>query len=263
VLELLDKDDVTFARDFRSIERRYLEGEKMVEADDLVREPAELAGVSLLASSLAWLRVQVGKTTLLKGDETIESLCSGMHLTCLASMKLELRHHCYHHLWQLNVLAYHGVPVSSDPDPSVRNLSSALSHFQEVLAVDAMGFVVGGLSSLIAEMLMSTVRRLERIDSAGRHKMQLNVFTLQQRLSGSLFKSEEDEKQLDRVAIYYGLFDLPFPRIVRSIVDGSGPTLFALEQYEVLLAKRDDAPLTAEARDTLERALQARKNDAI
>ncbi len=262
VLELLEKDDHSFSRDFRSIERRYLEGEKMVEADDLVREASELAGVSLLASSLAWLRVQVGKTTLLKGDEAVDLQCGAMHLTCLASMKLELRHHCYHHLWQLNVMAYHGVPLSSDPDPSVRNLSSSLSHFQEVLAVDAMGFVVEGLSALIGEMLMSAVRRLERIDSAGRHKMQLNVFTLQQRLSGTLFKSEEDEKQLDKVALYYGLVDLPFPRIVRSIVDGSGPTLFALEQYEVLLAKRDDAPLTAEARDALERALQTRKNEA-
>src|SRR5687767_15141487 len=107
-------------------------------------------------------------------------------------------------------MAYHGAVVTSEPDPCVRNLALSLAPFQEVLGAQSAGLVSEGLAALIAEMLIAAVARLERIDSAGRHKMQLNVFALQQRLLGSLFRSEEDERELDAVAAYYGLVELPF-----------------------------------------------------
>jgi hypothetical protein len=263
VLELLAKDGQTFARDFRGIERRYLEGEKKVEADDLIRQPEELAAVALLSSSLNWLSGQIRLLPLLRDDESVASACAGVQLSCMASMKLELRHHCFHHLWQLNPMAYHGAVVTSEPDPCIRNLALSLSHFQEVLGAQSAGLVSEGLAALIAEMLISAVSRLDRIDTGGRHKMQLNVFTLQQRLSGSLFRSEEDERELDAVAAYYGVVELSFPRLLRSIIEGSEGSLFSLERYEALLLKRDDAPLTAEARESLERALQSRRSERL
>ena len=263
VLEMMAKDPQTFGRDFRAIERRYLEGGKTVGADDVIREPSELTSVALLGSSLDWLKHGIAKVPVLATNKTIAESLSAMYLNCVASMKLELRHQCFFYLSQLNAMSYHGAAPTSDPDPCVRNLVLALSQFQEVLTSDSAAVVVEGLSELIVEILISAAKRFDRIDSAGAHKMQLNVFLLQQRLSGSLFKSEEDERLLDSVVVYYGLVDLPLAKIVRGILENTGP-LFTLEQYVTLLSRRADELISVsegELREQLEAALSAKKND--
>lgn len=59
MLELMKKDSKLFVRDFRGVERRYLTGEKKIEADDLIREPSELSTVALMSSSLQWLEREI------------------------------------------------------------------------------------------------------------------------------------------------------------------------------------------------------------
>ncbi len=134
VLELMRKDDGnSFGRDFRGVERRYLVGEKRVEAGDLIRNHTDLSAVALLASSLDWLQKEISSKILLDEDKKMVDRCSSALLSCRASIKLDLRHQCYHHLFQINVLSYCGVPLTSDPDPCVRNLSVALGQVQDIV----------------------------------------------------------------------------------------------------------------------------------
>lgn len=132
----MKKDAHSFVRDFRGVERRYLVGEKKVEADDLISNPSDLSAVALLANSLEWLKTEIANKVMLDEDKSMSEMCSSALLSCRASMKLELRHQCYHHLFQINILSYCGVAPSSDPDPCVRNLCVALGQFQEIVASD-------------------------------------------------------------------------------------------------------------------------------
>lgn len=118
-----------------------------------------------------------------------------------------------------------------------------------------------GLAELVAEILISGVSRLERVDANGALKMQLNVFTLQHRL-GSLFWRAEDEPKLNAAAAYFSLVDASIPKIAKGIIEGSG-FLFSIEQYMAILGKREGKAVPDDAREVLEKAISTRRNEAI
>ena len=263
------RDIQVFNRDFKGIERRYLLGSKPVEADDLIKDATDLAAIALLTDAVRCVRDSLSKAVedefTSSAKEDMMDACQNMYLNCAASLKLELRHQCYHYLAQINELAYTGLP-GQDPDPCVRNLAAVLATFQEVLPADP--FVTSGLSTLIADALVYAVTRFNEIDSAGARKMQLNIITLQHRLAGSLFREERDDRVLDAASAYYGLVDSSMEQLVRSINDSvhsaSSSHVFTLEEYMSLLSKRvPSAPSEdvneKQVRESLEKALAGGK----
>ena len=134
--------------------------------------------------------------------------------TCLLVLHLEIRVHCFYHLYPIwrgpaAGAQFNGGPDSTDPNPEVLNLTDDLVKAEEALSNVLMErksrYIFEGVSHLIGVILVGCAGHLKKINSNGVKKMCRNIIAVQHTLTSSITGSRETS--LDFTKQYFELFN--------------------------------------------------------
>ncbi|KAJ1678373.1 exocyst subunit, partial [Spiromyces aspiralis] len=167
-------------------------------------------------------------------DEIIDKY-NALSIQCLVVLRIELRISCIYHLDLATREGEYNIGRSEiEPDRYIQILNSKLALYQEkmyiILSDDELNFVFGGISILMAHMLIVNTRHIREFNSYGAEKMIRNVLSLQQNLTNIALSGESG---LDRARKFYELYLFGVDGILRHIAN-EGPN-FSFDEYKVLI----------------------------
>ncbi|KAG8191429.1 hypothetical protein JTE90_020682 [Oedothorax gibbosus] len=160
--------------------------------------------------------------------------------TCLLVLHLEVRAHCFYHLFQSSYIdtskqgSYISRKDDEEPEPAIVKLNSDLSKIDEslspVLQPKKIRYVFEGLGELLSTIMIKSVGDIKKINENGVKKMGRNIFAIQQNLAGITMTREV---ALDRARQYFDLLNHTYEDILNQIVE-EGP-LFQEHEYSAVI----------------------------
>ncbi|OZJ02130.1 hypothetical protein BZG36_04585 [Bifiguratus adelaidae] len=157
--------------------------------------------------------------------------------TCLFTIRIEGRCHT---MYYLDIATREGNYLLEDetyePDPYVLMLNADLVVFEQSLLgnlpENEQSFVVDGLPSLVAQVMISNAHYIKRMNLNGVQKMIRNILALQQNLTN--LATSEQSSQLDQAREYYRLYTLGSENLLNEIRDRAPQ--FTFDEYRVILS---------------------------
>ncbi|KAK4309465.1 hypothetical protein Pmani_018910 [Petrolisthes manimaculis] len=248
-------------------------GDQLIPPHEILADPAQLRTLAHLQESLEWfggrimglaeaLPVKSTSSGLVVSGEvppvsdasvqTLTSLAKDFEElahTCLLVLHLEVRLHCFFYLLPV---ARGGVFVSGldsqEPDPQVVKLIKDLATIDDALTNTLQPrkckYIFEGLGPLIANILMTSVVYIRRINENGIKKMCGNIFSIQQQLTNITMTRE---LALDQARQYYEMLYHTPDEILNGIMN-QGKQFSELEYINALqLLNRSSPSLTQDA----------------
>ncbi|KAI8871415.1 hypothetical protein GQ42DRAFT_162029 [Ramicandelaber brevisporus] len=178
-------------------------------------------------------RMEAVRSRLYDLTEKFRSLAT----TSIIILRIEFRVHA---MYYIDLATREGSYLlreeATEPDPYVQNLNADLvsceAGLSEFLPPSKMNFVLGGISTLVGNLLVANTRYIRRLNAAGNRKMIRNVLALQQNLTNLGLPGETG---LARARQYFELFDLGVSGIIAKIGEDGGPPMFSLNEYQRLM----------------------------
>ncbi|KAJ2748505.1 exocyst subunit, partial [Coemansia sp. BCRC 34490] len=121
-----------------------------------------------------------------------------------------------------------------EPDPYIQALNADISTIEDkmegCLPSDKLNVVFGGISVLMAHILMTNTRHIKQFNDAGSRKMIRNILALQQNLTNIALP---EESGLDKARRFYEMYELGADGVLKHIADNG--VSFTFEEYRRLI----------------------------
>ncbi|KAJ1921562.1 exocyst subunit [Mycoemilia scoparia] len=232
-----------------------LKMDRSLYSGELISDPKKLITLAILQQTLKWFMAQLRlidadrakkledgqvkvETTIIKAqrkmlDEIIDKY-NALAVECLVILRIEVRVCCIYHLDLATREGDYRINQNEvETDRYIQILNSQLALYQEkiqdVLASDELNFVFGGVSILMAHMLIVNTRYIREFNMAGAQKMIRNVLSLQQNLTNI---SLSGESGLDKARKFYELYGRGIEGTLHHITN-EGPS-FTFDEYKRL-----------------------------
>ncbi|KAJ2723842.1 exocyst subunit [Coemansia sp. Benny D115] len=219
-----------------------LKTERSLHLSELIFDVKRLVCTAQLHQTLEWLLVQLNKVSadraqvlsrydgptsaaLLKRHETDKAKIVNRYTTlsvqCLMVLRTEVRAHCTYYLDLATREGNYSLENDAvEPDQYIQALNADVSAIEDkmenCLPADRLALVFGGISVLMAHILVTNARYIRHFNSAGNRKMIRNVLALQQNLTNIALP---EESGLDKARKYYELYDLGADGILKHIAE--------------------------------------------
>nr|XP_045594627.1 exocyst complex component 4-like isoform X1 [Procambarus clarkii] len=242
-------------------------GDQLIPQHEILADPSQLRTLAHLQESLEWFGSCIVKfaTSLPKkstssgimvsgevppvSDASVQTLTSlakdfeELAHTCLLVLHLEVRLHCFFYL--LPVARGGGFASgldSQEPDTDVLKLIKDLATIDEALSNTLhprkCKYIFEGLGPLIANILMTSVVHIRRINENGIKKMCRNIFSIQQQLTNITMTRE---LALDQARQYYEMMYHSPDEILNAIMN-RGKQFSELEYINALQLLHRSSP---------------------
>ncbi|XP_037788643.1 exocyst complex component 4-like [Penaeus monodon] len=246
-------------------------GDQLIPQHEILADPAQLRTLAHLQESLEWFGTCIVKFAtslpvkssssgiLVSGEvppvsdasvQTLTSLAKDFEElahTCLLVLHLEVRLHCFYYL--LPVARGGGFATgldSQEPDGEVLKLIKDLATIDEALTNTLhprkCKYIFEGLGPLIANILMTSVIHIRRINENGIKKMCRNIFSIQQQLTNITMTRE---LALDQARQYYEMLYHTPEEILNAIMN-RGKQFSELEYINALQLLHRSSPGTSQ-----------------
>ncbi|XP_063877986.1 exocyst complex component 4-like [Scylla paramamosain] len=254
-------------------------GDQLIPQHEILADSSQLRTLAHLQESLEWfggcivkfaasLPVKSSSSGILVSGEvppvsdasvqTLTSLAKDFEElahTCLLVLHLEVRLHCFFYLLPV---ARGGVFASGldsqEPDTEVLKLIKDLATIDDALTSTLhprkCKYIFEGLGPLIANILMSSVVHIRRINENGIKKMCRNIFSIQQQLTNITMTRE---LALDQARQYYEMLYHPQDEILNVLMN-RGKQFSELEYLNALQLLHRSSP--GSSQETLQASLQ-------
>ncbi|KAJ2080940.1 exocyst subunit [Coemansia sp. RSA 988] len=233
-------------------QEEVLKTDRSLNPYELIFDVKRLVSIAQLHQTLEWLLVQLNNisadrttvlgrhdgptsTALLKRHEGDKSRVVNRYLSlsvqCLIVLRIEVRTHCIHYLdLAMREGDYQLDSEALEPEPYIQALNADISTIEEkmeaCLPANKLSLVFGGISVLMAHILITNTRHIKSFNSAGNSKMVRNVLALQQNLTNIALP---EESGLDKARRFYELYDLGADGILKHVAEHGA--LFSFEDY--------------------------------
>ncbi|KAJ2234143.1 exocyst subunit [Coemansia sp. RSA 1286] len=233
-----------------------LKTERSLHLNELVFDLKRLVCLAQQHQTLEWLLVQLNKISadraqvlskydgatsaaLLKRHEADKSKIvnrySALSVQCLMVLRIEVRAHCTYYLdLATREGSYYLENDAMEPDQYIQALNADVSAIEEkmenFLPADKLALVFGGISVLMAHILIANTRYIRHFNDAGNRKMIRNILALQQNLTNIALP---EESGLDKARRFYELYDLGADGILKHIADNGAS--FSFDNYRRLM----------------------------
>uniref|UniRef100_A0A5F9DKE9 Exocyst complex component Sec8 n=1 Tax=Oryctolagus cuniculus TaxID=9986 RepID=A0A5F9DKE9_RABIT len=201
-------------------------GDKLIPAQDILRDVSDLKGLANMHESLEWLAGRTKSAFSNLSASQILSPAQESHVSmdlppmseqimqtlselaksfqdmadrCLLVLHLEVRVHCFHYLIPLAKEGNYAIVAnveSMDYDPLVVKLNKDISAIEEAMSASLQQhkfqYIFEGLGHLISCILINGAQYFRRISESGIKKMCRNIFVLQQNLTNITMSREAD-----------------------------------------------------------------------
>ncbi|KAM6201925.1 exocyst complex component 4 [Rhynchocyon petersi] len=225
-------------------------GDKLIPAQDILRDVSDLKALANMHESLEWLAgrtksafsnlstsqmLSPGQESHMSTDlppvseqimQTLSELAKAfqdMADRCLLVLHLEVRVHCFHYLIPLAKEGNYAIVAnveSMDYDPLVVRLNKDISAIEEAMSASLQQhkfqYIFEGLGHLISCILINGAQYFRRISESGIKKMCRNIFVLQQNLTNITMSREAD---LDFARQYYEMLYNTADELLNLVVD--------------------------------------------
>lgn len=225
-------------------------GDKLIPAQDILRDVSDLKALANMHESLEWLagRTKAAFSNLSTAQmsspaqeshvnmdlppvseqimQTLSELAKSfqdMADRCLLVLHLEVRVHCFHYLIPLAKEGNYAIVAnveSMDYDPLVVKLNKDISAIEEAMGASLQQhkfqYIFEGLGHLISCILINGAQYFRRISESGIKKMCRNIFVLQQNLTNITMSREAD---LDFARQYYEMLYNTADELLNLVVD--------------------------------------------
>ncbi|KAK8729890.1 hypothetical protein OTU49_008375 [Cherax quadricarinatus] len=254
-------------------------GDQLIPQHEILADPAQLRTLAHLQESLEWFgscivkfatslpKKSTSNSILVSGEvppvsdasvQTLTSLAKDFEElahTCLLVLHLEVRLHCFFYL--LPVARGGGFASgldSQEPDSEVLKLIKDLATIDEALSNTLhprkCKYIFEGLGPLIANILMTSVVHIRRINENGIKKMCRNIFSIQQQLTNITMTRE---LALDQARQYYEMLYNSPDEILNAIMN-RGKQFSELEYINALQLLHRSSP--GHSQELLQTSLQ-------
>ncbi|XP_062054765.1 exocyst complex component 4 isoform X1 [Lepus europaeus] len=225
-------------------------GDKLIPAQDILRDVSDLKGLANMHESLEWLAGRTKSAFSNLSTSQILSPAQESHVNmdlppmseqimqtlselaksfqdmadrCLLVLHLEVRVHCFHYLIPLAKEGNYAIVAnveSMDYDPLVVKLNKDISAIEEAMSASLQQhkfqYIFEGLGHLISCILINGAQYFRRISESGIKKMCRNIFVLQQNLTNITMSREAD---LDFARQYYEMLYNTADELLNLVVD--------------------------------------------
>ncbi|KAJ2029882.1 exocyst subunit [Coemansia sp. S610] len=246
--------DADMEREIRLEE--VLKTERSLHLTELIFDVKRLVCAAQLHQTLEWLLVQLNKVAadrakvlssydsstaaaLLKRHEAdkvkIVNRYHTLSTQCLMTLRIEVRAHCTYYLdLATREGSYNLDSDAVEPDQYIQALNADISTIEEkmesCLPADRLNLVFGGISVLMAHILIANTRYIRHFNDAGNRKMVRNILALQQNLTNIALP---EESGLDKARRFYEMYDLGADGILKHIAEHGAA--FSLDNYRRML----------------------------
>ncbi|KAJ2747979.1 exocyst subunit [Coemansia sp. BCRC 34301] len=233
-----------------------LKTERSLHLTELIFDVKRLVCAAQLHQTLEWLLVQLNKVAadrakvlsgfdsttaaaLLKRHEVdkvkVVSRYHTLSTQCLMTLRTEVRAHCTYYLdLATREGSYNLDSDALEPDQYIQALNADISAIEEkmenCLPADRLNLVFGGISVLMAHILIANTRYIRHFNDAGSRKMVRNILALQQNLTNIALP---EESGLDKARRFYELYDLGTDGILKHIAEHGAA--FSFDNYRRLI----------------------------
>ncbi|KAM5205128.1 exocyst complex component 4 isoform 2-T2 [Hipposideros larvatus] len=201
-------------------------GDKLIPAQDILRDVSDLKALANMHESLEWLAARAKSAFSNLSTSQMSSPAQESHVNmdlppvseqimqtlselaksfqdmadrCLLVLHLEVRVHCFHYLIPLAKEGNYAIVAnveSMDYDPLVVRLNKDISAIEEAMSASLQQhkfqYIFEGLGHLISCILINGAQYFRRISESGIKKMCRNIFVLQQNLTNITMSREAD-----------------------------------------------------------------------
>ncbi|KAJ1736424.1 exocyst subunit [Coemansia sp. Benny D160-2] len=243
-----------FEKEIRQEE--ILKTERSLNPYELIFDVKRLVCIAQLHQTLEWLLIQLDRisadrakvlsnhdgptaTALLKRHEADKSKVVGRYtalsVQCLMVLRIEVHAHCIHYLDLATREGNYNLQSEAvEPDPYIQALNADISTIEDkmegCLPSDKLNVVFGGISVLMAHILMTNTRHIKQFNDAGSRKMIRNILALQQNLTNIALP---EESGLDKARRFYEMYELGADGVLKHIADNG--VSFTFEEYRRLI----------------------------
>ncbi|KAJ2783327.1 exocyst subunit [Coemansia javaensis] len=233
-----------------------LKADRSLNPYELIFDVKRLVCIAQLHQTLEWLLARLREISddraavlakhegpsaaaLLKRHEAEKARVVNCYLSlsvqCLMVLRIEVRTHCLHYLDLVTREGSYDLDGEAmEPEPYIQTLNADMSTIEEkmeaCLPADKLALVFGGISVLMAHVLIANARHIRSLSADGNKKMIRNILALQQNLTNIALS---DESGLDRARKFYELYDLGADGILRHVAE-HGPA-FSFDDYRRML----------------------------
>ncbi|XP_019606543.1 exocyst complex component 4 [Rhinolophus sinicus] len=225
-------------------------GDKLIPAQDILRDVSDLKALANMHESLEWLAGRTKSAFSNLSTAQMSSPAQESHVNmdlppvseqimqtlselarsfqdmadrCLLVLHLEVRVHCFHYLIPLAKEGNYAIVAnveSMDYDPLVVKLNKDISAIEEAMGASLQQhkfqYIFEGLGHLISCILINGAQYFRRISESGIKKMCRNIFVLQQNLTNITMSREAD---LDFARQYYEMLYNTADELLNLVVD--------------------------------------------
>ncbi|XP_004677114.1 PREDICTED: exocyst complex component 4 [Condylura cristata] len=225
-------------------------GDKLIPAQDVLRDVSDLKALANMQESLEWLAGRTKSAFSNLSSSQMLSPAQDSHVSvdlppvseqimqtlselarsfqemadrCLLVLHLEVRVHCFHYLIPLAKEGNYAIVAnveSMDYDPLVVKLNKDISAIEEAMSASLQQhkfqYIFEGLGHLISCILINGAQYFRRISESGIKKMCRNIFVLQQNLTNITMSREAD---LDFARQYYEMLYNTADELLNLVVD--------------------------------------------
>ncbi|KAJ2777681.1 exocyst subunit [Coemansia interrupta] len=233
-----------------------LKTERSLHLNELVFDLKRLLCVAELHQTLEWVLVQLNKISadraqvlskhdgvtsaaLLKRHDAdkakVVNRYSTLSVQCLMVLRIEVRAHCTYYLDLATREGNYNLDSDAvEPDQYIQALNADVSAIEEkmesCLPADKLTLVFGGISVLMAHILIANTRYIRHFNDAGNRKMIRNILALQQNLTNIALP---EESGLDRARRFYELYELGADGILKHIAENG--VSFSFDNYRRMM----------------------------
>ncbi|KAJ2877159.1 exocyst subunit [Coemansia aciculifera] len=233
-----------------------LKMERSLHLTELIFDVKCLVCAAQLHQTLEWLLVQLNKVAadrakvlgsydsttsaaLLKRHEAdkvkVVSRYHTLSTQCLMTLRIEVRAHCTYYLdLAIREGSYNLDSDAVEPDQYIQALNADISTIEEkmesCLPADRLNLVFGGISVLMAHILIANTRYIRHFNDAGNRKMVRNILALQQNLTNIALP---EESGLDKARRFYEMYDLGADGILKHIAEHGAA--FSFDNYRRMM----------------------------
>ncbi|KAI9502763.1 Sec8 exocyst complex component-specific domain-containing protein [Coemansia spiralis] len=234
-----------------------LKTERSLNPYELIFDVRRLVCIAQLHQTLEWMLMQLNKISsdranvlskhdgstaaaLLKRHETDKSrLVNRYHalsVQCLMVLRVEVHAHCIHYLDLATREGNYNLETDAvEPDPYIQALNADISTIEDkmesCLPSDKLNIVFGGISILMAHILVTNTRHIRQFNAAGSRKMIRNILALQQNLTNIALP---EESGLDNARKFYEMYELGADGVLKNIAEHG--ISFTFEEYHRLIS---------------------------
>ncbi|KAJ1667008.1 exocyst subunit [Coemansia sp. RSA 1813] len=237
-------------------QEEILKTERSLNPYELIFDVKRLVCLAQLHQTLEWMLIQLNRistdrtkvlsnhdgataTALLKRHEAdkskVVSRYTALSVQCLMVLRIEVHAHCIHYLDLATREGNYNLQSEAvEPDPYIQALNADISTIEDkmegCLPSDKLNTVFGGISVLMAHILMTNTRYIKQFNDAGSRKMIRNILALQQNLTNIALP---EESGLDKARRFYEMYELGADGVLKYIAE-HGVT-FTFEEYRRLI----------------------------